>query len=193
MPFDVRGQTAKGTGETGGGVMRDPLGMGSSGAGRIVVGVDGSRFGIGALRWGLQEGARRGCAVEATMGWHPESHPTGPQPVGAPHRLPDELREVHAEALAASVAEATRGQETPQPRQVLARGWPPELLVRASMDAVLLVLGGHGRGKLMDSAVGSVIEYCIRHAYCPVVVVPPRLAIPASGAPEAVSASRGVQ
>ena len=39
--------------------------------------------------------------------------------------------------------------------------------------------------------IGSVIEYCIRHAYCPVVVVPPRLAIPDATA-DAVSATHGV-
>lgn len=148
------------------------------GAGRIVVGIDGSRFGVGALRWALQEGARRGCIVEATMAWQPESPPEAAQRLGVPRRLPEELRQRHAEKLAESVTEATRGDHSLDPRQVLARGWPPELLVRASMGAVLLVLGGHGRGGLMDSAIGSVTEYCIRHAYCPVVVVPPRLAIP---------------
>jgi nucleotide-binding universal stress UspA family protein len=173
--------------------MSDPRGSVPSRTGRIVVGIDGSRFGVGALRWGLREGARRGCVVEATMGWQPESHSSGPEPMRVPRRLPDELRELHAESLAASVAEATRDDHTLQPRQVLARGWPPELLVRASMDAILLVLGSHGRGRLMDAPVGSVIEYCIRHAYCPVVVVPPRLAIPGAGVAETVSATPGAQ
>lgn len=159
------------------------------GAGRIVVGIDGSRFGVGALRWGLREGARRGCIVEATMAWQPESLPGTAARVGMPRRLPEEMRQRHAERLAESVVEATRGDDGTDPRQVLARGWPPELLVRASMGAVLLVLGGHGRGGLMDSAIGSVTEYCIRHAYCPVVVVPPRLAIPDASAAAAASAA----
>lgn len=160
------------------------------GAGRIVVGIDGSRFGVGALRWALQEAARRGCIVEATMAWQPESPPGAAQRVGLPRRLPEELRQRHAEKLAESVSEATRGDHSLDPRQVLARGWPPELLVRASMGAVLLVLGGHGRGGLMDSAIGSVTEYCIRHAYCPVVVVPPRLAIPDDSTAAVASAPR---
>jgi nucleotide-binding universal stress UspA family protein len=171
--------------------MSDPLRV-ASGTGRIVVGIDGSRFGVGALRWALGEGTRRGCAVEATMAWQPESQLDGAPPRRGPRRLPEELRQHNADILAASVNEATRGDHTGHPRQVLARGWPPELLVRASMGAVLLVLGGHGRGGLMDSAIGSVIEYCIRHAYCPVVVVPPRLAIPDSNATAAASVTPAV-
>jgi nucleotide-binding universal stress UspA family protein len=166
-----------------------------TGSKRIVVGVDGSRFGVAALRWALREGKKHGNPVQAIMAWQPETTPVGPQPpFGVAHRLPGEPPDRHADALAASVAEAMDDLDDAEPSQVLVRGWPPEVLVHASQSADLLVLGSHGRRRMLDTAVGSVLEYCIRHAYCAVVVIPARMARPGKGvttSSDAVAASSG--
>jgi nucleotide-binding universal stress UspA family protein len=47
----------------------------------------------------------------------------------------------------------------------------PELMA-AAKKADLLVVGSVGHGRLSGMLVGSVAEYCIRHASCPVAVVP---------------------
>ena len=44
-------------------------------------------------------------------------------------------------------------------------------LVCASRGARFLVVGTRGRGTLRSALFGSVSEYCVHHANCPVVVV----------------------
>jgi nucleotide-binding universal stress UspA family protein len=45
-------------------------------------------------------------------------------------------------------------------------------LVDASRAADLLVVGSRGRGAVAARVLGSVSQGCVRHARCPVVVVP---------------------
>lgn len=48
---------------------------------------------------------------------------------------------------------------------------PAKGLTDLSREAQLVVVGGHGRGKLADSILGSVSQNLIHHAECPVLVV----------------------
>ncbi len=145
----------------------------------IVVGVDGSRFGREALRWALDEGARRGCAVRAVMVAHvaPVVAAGRPTTVGMGTALgglpgPDHLRRLEETDSAVLGA-----YDDPRLNAELLYGSPPEVLSAASRDAQLLVLGGHGQ--LFEAVLGSVSRYGVRHASCPVVVIPGRLAEPA--------------
>jgi nucleotide-binding universal stress UspA family protein len=47
-------------------------------------------------------------------------------------------------------------------------------LIDASGDADRLVVGSRGRGAVAAAMLGSVSQACVRHARCPVVVVPDR-------------------
>ena len=51
-------------------------------------------------------------------------------------------------------------------------GSPGVVLVDASRDADLLVVGGSSHGILPDPTIVSISTHVLRHAYCPVVVVP---------------------
>lgn len=51
---------------------------------------------------------------------------------------------------------------------------PVKTLIALSQDARMLVVGSRGRGALAGMLLGSVSEKCVRHAACPVLVVPPR-------------------
>jgi nucleotide-binding universal stress UspA family protein len=51
-------------------------------------------------------------------------------------------------------------------------GIPADVLVEAAHDADLLVLGSHGHSRQLHQVLGSVSEACIRHATCPVLIIP---------------------
>jgi nucleotide-binding universal stress UspA family protein len=41
----------------------------------------------------------------------------------------------------------------------------------AAADADLLVLGSRGHGSFAEAVLGSVGQYCVHHAHCPVLVM----------------------
>ncbi|RLU83631.1 hypothetical protein CTZ27_28495 [Streptomyces griseocarneus] len=49
----------------------------------------------------------------------------------------------------------------------------PLLVAGADEDGTLLVVGGGSHGAAHRALTGSVSRYCLRHARCPVLVVPP--------------------
>ncbi|HYZ07963.1 MAG TPA: universal stress protein, partial [Pseudonocardiaceae bacterium] len=53
-----------------------------------------------------------------------------------------------------------------------------DLVLRASSDADLLVVGSRGRGRVATALLGSVSARCIREATCPVLVIPHRMMVP---------------
>ncbi|PSL57311.1 nucleotide-binding universal stress UspA family protein [Saccharothrix carnea] len=140
----------------------------------MLVGVDGSPASREALRWALAQAVKTGDTVEATMAWlrEPEFvaaasmgvHPHADNPG---HRHP--ARELHAivEEVRATVPGA------PPVTEVTITGDAGTALAQASRQADLLVVGTHGHGRLAELVLGSVAADCLRHATCPVVVVPP--------------------
>ncbi|PWA36883.1 universal stress protein A [Artemisia annua] len=55
------------------------------------------------------------------------------------------------------------------------RGNPKEMIVEAveQMNADLLVVGSRGLGQIKRALLGSVSDYCVHHAKCPVLIVRP--------------------
>lgn len=131
-----------------------------SGKGQIVVGVDGSRFGVEALRWALAEAEHRDCGVLALA-------------VGQGD--PDQVAE---DQLTGTVRAVRGAQDSPRLTARAVSGGVADTLCAASTDAQLLVLGSHGHGPLVEAMLGSVARYCIHHASCPVVVIPAEIAQP---------------
>jgi nucleotide-binding universal stress UspA family protein len=134
----------------------------------IVVGVDGSQESVGALTWAARYGAATAGRVRALLAWHYPSA-VGPAPPGvAPESVTDEVRARMEDNLAAIVAAAAPSAEV---QQQLGYGHPAEVLVDASQEADLLVVGSRGRGAFTGMLVGSVSLHVVNHARCPVVVV----------------------
>jgi nucleotide-binding universal stress UspA family protein len=149
----------------------------SSTSRRVVVGVDGSPTAREALRWAVELAGTTGAAVDVVGAWsHPANYEWtvrttnyGLVPV------PEFPAREHIEAaVLASLDEAVGGvadSAVPVTRRAV-EGNPATVLVAAAADADLLVLGRRGHGRIVDLLLGSVSEHCIRHATCPVVVVP---------------------
>jgi nucleotide-binding universal stress UspA family protein len=134
----------------------------------IVVGVDGSEISRRALRWALDEAARTGYQVRAITAW---SGIMSAQPDPVDPRAAAERAE-HLLAEEVSAVNADRPAPTPVQQQVI-EGEPAKTLSVASAEAALLVLGSHGHGRLFQALLGSVTAECVRHAACPVVIIPP--------------------
>lgn len=73
------------------------------------------------------------------------------------------------------MARALRGDETVDvERRVEVSGDPRENLRELSSDVDLLVVGSRGHGGIQGLVLGSVGQYLVTHAHCPVTIVRPR-------------------
>jgi nucleotide-binding universal stress UspA family protein len=138
----------------------------------IVVGVDHSPGAKAALEFAHEEARLRGATIHAVHAWQYGYIGTiGPEgrlpPVGA------DIGEVHNAAVAAlegSVREALPEPDVEIELQAI-QGVPAAVLVEASRDADLLVVGSRGHGGFVGLLLGSVSQQCAHHAECPVVIV----------------------
>ncbi|WP_439657855.1 universal stress protein [Lentzea sp. HUAS TT2] len=140
-------------------------------AGSIVVGVDGSPVSKAALRWAVDEAVRRDSDVAAISVWHRDNGVvSGPVPV----EVAAQLSEEHQKSLGQKALDEALydiGNVGARIRPVLVEGDPRHVLVEASADADLLVVGNRGHGAVTETLLGSVSAQCVHHAACPVVVV----------------------
>lgn len=144
----------------------------------IVVGVDGSRFSAEALRWALAEGQRRDCPVRALLVAHREQFTAAGRPstIGVGAMLATDPGPEYLRLLDRAVRAVLDGRDDPRLDAEVVPGSTADVLVAASANAQLLVLGSHGHGRLFEAVLGSVAQHCVRDAACPVVVIPARLA-----------------
>lgn len=139
--------------------------------GRIVVGVDGSPAALAALRWAVQQAKATGDSVNAVIVWESpslESAGYGWAPMTSAEC--SEFIQDAAKTVEAAIAEvATPGG--PEIRSVVVQGASAQVLLEASADADLLVVGSRGQGLLVDALVGSLSHHIFQHAHCPVVIM----------------------
>ncbi|CAM02661.1 nucleotide-binding universal stress UspA family protein [Saccharopolyspora erythraea NRRL 2338] len=134
-------------------------------ADKIVVGVDGSAESKAALRWALRQAELTGSRIVAMMAWDSppiygwEDAPSQDLNARAAETLGDALREVAPEGTTVEI------------EKQVANGHPAKALLEESEDADILVLGNRGHGGFTGVLLGSVSQYCIHHATCPVMVV----------------------
>jgi nucleotide-binding universal stress UspA family protein len=136
----------------------------------IVVGVDGSRSSLDALRWAIDQADSTGATLRAVTAW---SYPEHGTPFGIVPELPlseDPLAETR-KRLDEAVKSALEGLENVAVGTEVVHGDAAPVLVDASRDAALLVVGSRGLGAIAGTFLGSVSEHCVRHASCPVVVM----------------------
>jgi nucleotide-binding universal stress UspA family protein len=138
-------------------------------AGVIVVGVDHTRGSRAALEFALQEGVARGTTVEIVTAWQWISPYEGIEHAGTV----DSAKQAAAEMQDAVVQEALdRLTVHPAISQIVVHDYPGKVLAARAEDAAMLVVGSGRKGAVTRTLMGSVSEYCVRHAPAPVVVVP---------------------
>jgi nucleotide-binding universal stress UspA family protein len=130
----------------------------------VVVGVDGSADSDVGLRWAERYAKATGARLQLVTSWE------SPLGYGTAYSMPD----IHPAKTAHTVAEKAAAQLTLPAEQVsvnVLTGSAREVLVEASKDADLLVVGSHGHSAVGGLLLGSVSGYCTHHAAVPVVVV----------------------
>ncbi|HEX6345202.1 universal stress protein [Umezawaea sp.] len=140
---------------------------------RIIVGIDGSPASTAALRWAVRQARNSGSPVLAVSvrGIDVKPPSSTPLPVTEPLGA-DPSREQHALALRTAVEELGQDAEGVVIDQLVPTGEPAKVLAELSEGAEGLVLGGHGYRRSGLTVIGSVAAHCLRHARCPVTVVP---------------------
>lgn len=142
---------------------------------RVVAAVDGSEGSKAALRFALEDAARRGVPVEAVIAFRAPDLWVDYDGIGSPEerRLHDTLRSQGEDKVRAAVDEAARDLDGPLPdvRVRATLGSPADALIRESDGADLLVVGSRGHGGFHTMLLGSTSMQCAMHAACPVTVV----------------------
>ena len=136
----------------------------------IVVGVDGSKGSLEALRWAAAQAQLTGASLDVVTAWAFPEH-------GTPFGIVFDLASVAdptaraREALDRAIFETLGNHEQIDLRAEVIPGDEAPVLLEAARDADMLVVGNRGRGAFAGMLLGSVGEQCVRHSPCPVVVV----------------------
>jgi nucleotide-binding universal stress UspA family protein len=133
---------------------------------RIIVGVDGSSSSLAALRKAVVVASAFRATVEAIGVWHVPSTVTAfyPTPTWSPQN--------DARTMMEEATEAVFG-DSPPPyfRWSVREGSAARVLIAASADADLLIVGSRGHSGVVGLLLGSVSAACAESAHCPVLIM----------------------
>ncbi|MFE2478230.1 universal stress protein [Streptomyces sp. NPDC059389] len=135
----------------------------------IVVGVDGSNHSKEALRWAVAQAKAIGGRVHAVMSWQWNTNPFAVG-TGTPDELVD-AEETARRRLADTVASAVGTSPGVPVFRRVEQGSPAQVLVDASKEADLTVVGTRGYGGFKGALLGSVSQQVVQYATSTVVVV----------------------
>ena len=141
--------------------------------GRVVVGVHGTPGSLQALRFAVGHARAFGATLIPVIAWQP------PGGDSAGRHYPPFLTDAWADAaehrLLSAFDEGLGGPPEELPTQpTIVRGPAGRVLVAvADREGDLLVVGCSRRSWLHRAYYGSPPQYCLKHAGCSVIVVPP--------------------
>lgn len=138
----------------------------------IIVGIDGSDHSRRALEWAVREAAVRHApltvlAVQPAIAGYAGSavaYPGDDDRADQARKAAQEETDQILSKLGGSAPEAVTVQA--------AIGIPAAVLIDASKDADLIVVGSRGSGGFSQLVLGSVSTQVTHHSHCPVVVIP---------------------
>ena len=131
----------------------------------VVVGIDGSACSTAALEWAASYAQATGSTVRAVAVWRSPSAMEFDVGGGAWDR--EGACRKTAGHQVASVATRHPGLEIDLD---VVHGHTAQVLIDASKNAGLLVVGTRGHGGLANLMLGSTSTHCVHAAHCPVVV-----------------------
>jgi nucleotide-binding universal stress UspA family protein len=135
---------------------------------QVVVGIDGSPSSLGALEWAARQADITGATLLVVAVWD------WPRSYGGLVLMPDNsVYDPAADAqrlLDQAVSEIQQTHNTLTVTTRVVQGHPALVLVEASSGAGVLAVGSRGHGEFVGMLLGSVSEYCVSHAHCPVLV-----------------------
>ncbi|WP_442932456.1 universal stress protein [Micromonospora sp. NBC_01699] len=133
---------------------------------RIVVGTDGSPYARLALDWAVRRALSRAVPVHAIRARHEPRRPWRPADPDPADVSRDELAALDEELA----GWRDRYPDLPITAEVVP-GHPTAVLVEASRQAQLVVVGSRGQGGFRGLVLGSVSQQLLHHTHSPLAVV----------------------
>ena len=133
---------------------------------RILVGIDGSQPSIDALEWAGRQAKLTNSSMDIVMTWDWPASFGWAVPLPADYDPAVNVRELLSDAEAGIRAKFPDIEITTH----VVEGHPAPVLVEASKNVDLLVVGNRGHGEFVGMLIGSVSEFCATNAHCPVLV-----------------------
>ena len=142
--------------------------------GKVIIGVSGSPGSVRALRYAAELARTRGVTLVPVLAWLPPGGDLADRRYPSPH-LRKIWRTAAAERLSAALELAFGGTSCDVPLEPLVlRGETGATLVAVATDpGDVLVVGTGRRGRVRRLLARGVARFCLAHATCPVVAVPP--------------------
>lgn len=138
----------------------------------IVVGIDGSAGSQEALEWAVKHAALEHAPLTVLAVHEVAASAWTGNPIVMSEDRPEQ--EQARQAAQEAVNNIINGLGGGGPESVTVRGVsgsPAQVLVEASADADLVVVGSRGAGGFANLLTGSTSSKVVNHAACPVVVV----------------------
>ncbi|MFE5216547.1 MULTISPECIES: universal stress protein [unclassified Streptomyces] len=142
---------------------------------RVIVGVSGSPGSLTALGRAAGEARHRGAELWPVLTRQAPEGDLAARRFPASASMMPAWEQLARERLLRALREVFGSVDTGLAGQALVvRGAPGPALVRtADRDDDILLVGAGGRGRLHRALWPSVSRYCLAHAGCPVLAVPP--------------------
>lgn len=137
----------------------------------ILVGVDGSRESLSAVKWAADRAIRFGGRVHVLCTYALASYSAAALD-GGYAVLDDEALKRGAQQVVDEAVEVAKSRGELRVSSSIEPGDPAGVLVEMSREVDLVVVGSRGGGSFADRLLGTVSSALPAHAKCPVVVVP---------------------
>lgn len=149
--------------------------MATESNGPIVVGIDGSKASVDALRWAADQARLSKSRLDVVLAWEVPAT-FGLTSVSGYVTTNDGLPPFDFEGTAQLTLDTAIKEAIGEPgdfpvhREVI-QGHPAAVLIKRSVGAQLVVVGSRGHGGFEGLLFGSVSAHVAGHAHCPVTIV----------------------